>query len=100
MKLNKKIEVEISPEMQKLSEEIQEINNKVISTYMKNLDKLMERLVRENASPPIKGEITKGKLKWRGLIMCRCFETNETWIQQRGEDITPRISPKNIHKYL
>lgn len=100
MKTLKKLEVELSPEMEKIGNELQEINHKLISGYIKSLNDVMEKFVRQNAKPPIKGDITKGKVKWRGLRWCSCLETNETWVQQRGEDITPRVTPQNIHKYL
>ena len=57
-----------------------------------NSDKLshFEKILRSSeTNPPIKGEITKGKLKWRGIRLVkqdRC--THEAyWLEQRGKQI-------------
>lgn len=45
------------------------------------------------AEPPIKGEITKGKVRWRGI---RIVHQNDgfkytKWLEQRGKQISPKI---------
>ena len=45
------------------------------------------------AEPPIKGEITKGKVRWRGI---RIVQQNDgfkytKWLEQRGKQISPKI---------
>lgn len=43
-----------------------------------------------HVSPPIKGEITKGKLKWRGIKSCQRKTIDLRtlyWIEQRGEKV-------------
>ena len=40
---------------------------KVINHRIKILAEKNERFLRENATPPIKGKITKFKLWWRGI---------------------------------
>lgn len=45
-----------------------------------------ESIIRQYAEPPIKGEITKGKLKWRGIKACiqkDGIKWNK-WLEQRG----------------
>lgn len=44
----------------------------------------------ELCNPPVKGTITKGKIKWRGLRMCvqNTPETIKFWVEQRGIRIT------------
>jgi len=49
---------------------------------------LFERGVRENASPPIRGEITPGKLKYRKIFRCYNQHTGESWLEQNGTRIT------------
>lgn len=47
--------------------------------------------IYKNAVPKIKGEITKGKLKWRGIKYCFRINLNGTiseWIQQRDKIIS------------
>ena len=49
--------------------------------------------LRTMAEPPIRGEITKGKIKWRGIRLIRqqigfdCY----SWLEQRGKQITPKF---------
>lgn len=45
------------------------------------------------AVPKIKGEITKGKLQWRGIKLIEINEINGTtkWIEQRGKQIGERL---------
>jgi hypothetical protein len=49
---------------------------------------LFEKGVRENATPPVTGELTPGKMKWRGIQRCYNRETGESWLEQRGKRIT------------
>lgn len=57
---------------------------------------ILENYVRLNAIPKIKGKLTKGKMRWRGLQIIAKFCTNsgfnEIWIEQRGKRITPIIN--------
>lgn len=51
--------------------------------------------VRKNALPPIKGEITKGKIKWRGIksfYKRTITGQTEKWLEQRGVIISPIIT--------
>lgn len=45
------------------------------------------------AVPKIKGEITKGKLQWRGIKLIEINEINGTtkWLEQRGKQIGDRL---------
>jgi len=61
-----------------------------ISFYAKKRD-LFTRALRENAKPPIKGEITKGKLRWRGIRQVHDSQTGEVWLSQRGTPISDKI---------
>ena len=77
----------------------------VISRFIKEQSErqnaILEKAVRENAIPPIKGEMTKGKVRWRGLRMMHrgtgADGFTETWIEQRGKRITPII--RNEYSY-
>lgn len=73
---------------------IQEIQSKLIAEILIKEDEFIEKYVRENAIPKIKGKITKGKLKWRGIKLCQ-FEGNPNgtlkWVTQRGVQISPKI---------
>jgi hypothetical protein len=66
------------------------IINDIIRKQSKIINDVLEKDTRENSLPPIKGAITKGKLKWRGLslIQKRTDRGIEKWIEQRGKRIS------------
>lgn len=61
---------------------------------------ILAEAIRNNSIPPIKGDITYGKIKWRGLTANRKatdkFGTYECWYEQRGKRITPIVIIKNM----
>ena len=68
----------------------EQINNKIISQYVERINNFIETQVREYAVPPIKVEITEGKLRWRGINLQKIMLPNmceETFIMQRGKQI-------------
>ncbi len=72
--------------------EIVDIMISAFDHYHRWVDVEMEKDVRKNALPPIKGAITKGKLSHRGLKVVTQQYTGETWVEQRGKIITPKYS--------
>ena len=69
----------------------------VISSFIQEQQKKEEEIfttaLRTMAEPPIKGEITKGKIRWRGI---RIVQQNDgfkytKWLEQRGKLISPKI---------
>jgi hypothetical protein len=67
--------------------------NDIISDIVRKQDKELEKIVREYATPKISGEITKGKLRWRGLrlIQKTGIAKDSYWIEQRGKIIGYKI---------
>lgn len=61
---------------------------------------LLVEEIKNNSIPPIKGDITYGKIKWRGLTANRKatdkFGTYEYWYEQRGKRITSIVLIENI----
>lgn len=51
---------------------------------------VFEEALRINANPPVKGVMTKGKLKWRGISISQ--QGAERWLCQRGQQISPKVS--------
>ena len=75
-----------------------EPNNEISAMVDELMDKaadmeyeLFEKAVRTNATPPITGDITPGKLKWRGIRRCFNKRTNESWLEQRGLQISEKF---------
>ena len=83
------------PESLKMSSRITEAMDKLVADMIGNYDKQIEEVFTQYlmilAKPPIKGEITIGKLQWRGIR--RMIESNsgDTWLEQRGKRISPVI---------
>jgi len=58
--------------------------------FLSELDLLLEHALRDNVSPPIKGDITIGKIKWRGIKIVQRYNHPkiEIWVEQRGKKVT------------
>ena len=64
-----------------------------IDEVIRKEEELFTTALRVIAKPPIKGEITKGKVRWRGI---RIVQYNDgfkytKWLEQRGKQISPKI---------
>lgn len=67
---------------------ISEIQNQIIS----HVYDLLEEDAKNNSHPKIYGELTLGKLNWRGIKMikkhCLNMRCEKTWLEQRGKRIS------------
>lgn len=70
--------------------------NKRIITLRKERDEILEEFLRIYPDPVITGEITEGKIIWRGLRLAvrRNNHIEQCWLEQRGEKISPIITTK------
>lgn len=71
---------------------LEQLQNEIIESQVKNIDnKLSEFFTPYLREIGIKGEITKGKIKWRGIKMKVRHSLGKTEYQlnQRGVDISP-----------
>ena len=80
---------------------IEELQATIIKSLGEQEDKIFIAALRTMAKPPIKGEITKGKVKWRGITLHQNYNgVNMTrQLYQRGEPISPIVTfafPYNI----
>jgi hypothetical protein len=77
--------------------ETENINKLMADIIAKRLTAIESELMKQLqfAQPPIKGEITKGKIKWRGIKAVDCFETGEKWLEQRGKILGVKIKYRN-----
>ena len=81
-----------SPEFEKESEKMQSLMSDITSKMVKQTDEKLwsffEPYLREAG---IKGEITKGKIKWRGikLKVQNDLGSSKYQLNQRGVDISP-----------
>lgn len=64
------------------------VDEECISKYYREMNLSIEYILRNKIDKPIKGEITKGKLRWRG-IKDLCYTQNQGFlgIRQRGKVI-------------
>ena len=67
---------------------MQPIQENAQKELMFKINQSIEDELRTNAFPPIKGKITKGKLRWRGII--RVQDGKYQWVEQRGKRITSK----------
>ena len=72
---------------------IGDVINSFIHEQQKKEEEIFTTALRTMAEPPIKGEITKGKVRWRGI---RIVQQNDgfkytKWLEQRGRQISPKI---------
>ena len=75
-------------------EGIRDIMTSVVQDFTKSLNDKLEFITREYSVPPIKGDLTKGKCKHRGIRMCQqnvSWDKVVYWIEQRGKQIGPKI---------
>jgi len=73
--------------------QVSDIVNQYIDLILKKEDEVFMESLRTMINPPIKGEITKNKLKWRGvkLIQENDYFKSVRWLEQRGKQISPKI---------
>lgn len=55
-----------------------------------NFDIFLEEVLRTKAIPPVKGELTRNKIKWRGIKLCQrdMGAGYYVWVEQRGKQIS------------
>ena len=88
------------PEMPSLN--IADVISRFILEQQKKEEEIFTTALRIMAEPPIKGEITKGKVKWRGIRIVQYKDGFKytKWLEQRGKQISPKIvfevSPKIV----
>ena len=75
--------------LNELRDEMYKGFNNAYDDFRKQKEQILKEHVLLLAVPKIKGEITKGKMKWRGIYACS-DELGE-WIEQRGKVITPKV---------
>ena len=69
----------------------------VISRFIQEQQKKEEEIfttaLRTMAEPPIKGDITKGKVRWSGIQIVQYNDGFKytKWLEQRGKQISPKI---------
>lgn len=77
-------------------------SQKILLDHFKAIDdakyNVFLHYLRTEVKPAIKGEITKGKLRWRGIRHCTNMELGKMteWLEQRGKRITPKMVTQNV----
>jgi hypothetical protein len=75
------------------------LQDDIINQILNNQDKFIDYILRNHVKPPIKGEITKGKIKWRGITILNDIGYSKLWLRQRGVDI-PIVFDYSINKII
>ena len=70
-----------------------ELTQHIIVEIQKQEEELFTTALRTMVEPPIVGEITKDKVKWRGIRLIRQSVglDNYSWLEQRGKQISPKF---------
>ena len=94
MKLElRKIEAPKIEGMEEMALNIASVTQRLITEMQKQEEEIFTTALRTMAEPPIKGEITKGKIRWRGIRIIRQqigFDSY-SWLEQRGKQISPKF---------
>lgn len=72
---------------------IANVTQRLFDEARRQEEEIFTTALRTMAEPPIKGEITKGKLTWRGirLINQQVGFDSYRWLEQRGKQISPKL---------
>ncbi len=67
---------------------------KLSDAYNKEEDKIFTAALRVKAFPPIKGDITRAKIQWRGIKLNQSIRDGQAyrWLTQRGKIISPKVT--------
>lgn len=83
--------------------DVSQLVHKMTKQINDNIDNKIEEIVRTRANPILKGTITKGKMKWRGIslqVHNQSFDKTVYKVIQRGtqigDDIVVTYSSKII----
>jgi len=89
----KRIEAPKIEGMDEMALNIANVTQRFISEVKKQEEELFTTALRTMAEPPIKGEITKGKIRWRGIRLIRqqVGLDSYSWLEQRGKQISPKF---------
>lgn len=81
----------------KLYTELDIITSKIMSNIIQKEDEFIKNQLKF-ANPKIKGQITKGKLRWRGIKLIEINDINviTKWVEQRGKQIGERLEYRVI----
>ena len=68
------------------------MRDEVIHQALRKMNEWVEDILRNYAQPPIKGEITRGKIRWRGIRRCEMPDPQNpsaiiNFLEQRGKRI-------------
>lgn len=72
------------------------MRDKVAAYLIEQDEQIIKTILRTRAKPPIKGRITKGKIRWRGIRLrtktdgFACYK----WLEQRGKPIGSILTVK------
>ena len=79
--------------MDKMALNIASVTQRIIAEMQKQEEEIFTTALRTMAEPPIKGEITKGKIRWRGIRIIRQQIGLDfySWLEQRGKQISPKF---------
>lgn len=79
-----------------LKELLKNFIRQTLPRCLRDEERVLEYMLRNQVKPPIRGKVTKGKITWRGLRVARDTKFNFIGIIQRGEFIKPDYDKMNL----
>lgn len=70
--------------------------SKTLPKRLRDEERVLEYMLRNQVEPPVRGEVTKWKILWRGLRVARDTQYNLIGIFQRGKFIKPDYEKMNM----
>lgn len=88
--------------MLQMKSKTDELYEQMQEDIVKQVNKFVKETILQFSEPKIKGEITKGKLRWRSIRQIHQPENHLMWIEQRGKQIGPKFSfiPPQCPKHI
>lgn len=98
--MDKTKEQEYKPQQGDWTQSTEDKAIRLYDEFMAKVEVEVHEATLNNATPPIKGELTAGKIKWRGICVVT-NEDNDHWVEQRGKRISKIIKfPRFITNQL
>ena len=75
-------------QMKAIEDLLLEESSRQIDEFYKKVYEIVEKILRNYVMPPVKGEITKGKTRWRGLaLVWQKTDTYDAFVGIKQRDV-------------
>jgi hypothetical protein len=83
-----KLTEENRKQMKAIEDLLLEETSRQLEEFYKKVNEIVEKILRNYVTPPVKGEITKGKTRWRGLqLVWQKTDTYDAFVGIKQRDV-------------